>query len=129
MLHSPGFLCKLVYQKNINGNKENIKCYHLKPNQTVSPWRKQKTENPLQQSCLENPMDRGARWAIVHEVAKSWTQLSTHTNCLFPLKISSLNKIYPLTVLWLPPPAHLSVLSVGITSSRKPSINSPSHLL
>ena len=26
--------------------------------------------NPLQYSCLGNPMDRGARWATVHEVAK-----------------------------------------------------------
>ena len=31
---------------------------------------------PLQYSCLENPMDRGARWATVHRVAKSWTRLS-----------------------------------------------------
>ena len=31
--------------------------------------------NPLQYSCLENPMDRGAWWATVHRVAKSWTQL------------------------------------------------------
>ena len=29
--------------------------------------------NPLQYSCLENPMDRGAWLAIVHRVAKSWT--------------------------------------------------------
>ena len=29
--------------------------------------------NPLQYSCLENPMDRGAWWATVYEVAKSWT--------------------------------------------------------
>ena len=29
--------------------------------------------NPLQYSCLENPMDRGAWWAILYEVAKSWT--------------------------------------------------------
>ena len=29
--------------------------------------------NPLQYSCLENPMDRGALWATVHRVAKSWT--------------------------------------------------------
>ena len=29
--------------------------------------------NPLQYSCLENPMDRGAWWAIVHGVAESWT--------------------------------------------------------
>ena len=28
---------------------------------------------PLQYSCLENPMDRGARWNMVHSVAKSWT--------------------------------------------------------
>ena len=32
--------------------------------------------NPLQYSCLENPMDRGAGRAIVHGVAKSQTQLS-----------------------------------------------------
>ena len=28
--------------------------------------------NPLQYSCLENSMDRGARWAIVHGVAKEF---------------------------------------------------------
>ena len=32
--------------------------------------------NPLQYSCLENPVDRGSWWATVCEVAKSWTQLS-----------------------------------------------------
>ena len=32
--------------------------------------------NPFQYSCLENPMDGGAWWAIVYGVAKSWTQLS-----------------------------------------------------
>ena len=34
---------------------------------------------PLQYSCLENPMDGGAWWASVHEVAKSWTGLSDFT--------------------------------------------------
>ena len=29
--------------------------------------------NPLWYSCLGNPMDRGAWWATVHGVAKSWT--------------------------------------------------------
>ena len=33
--------------------------------------------NPLQYSCLQNSMDRGARWATIHEVSKSWTWLST----------------------------------------------------
>ena len=28
--------------------------------------------NPLQYSCLENPMDRGAWWATVHGSQKSW---------------------------------------------------------
>ena len=35
--------------------------------------------NPLQYSCLENPMDRGAWWAAVHGVAKSRTRLSGFT--------------------------------------------------
>ena len=35
--------------------------------------------NPLQNSCLENPMDRGAWWATVHGVAKSQTRLSDFT--------------------------------------------------
>ena len=34
--------------------------------------------NPLQYSCLENPMDRGAWWATVHRVAISQKQLNTH---------------------------------------------------
>ena len=42
--------------------------------------------NPLQYACLENPMDRGAWWATVHEVAKSWTRLSnwalTRSECV-----------------------------------------------
>ena len=32
--------------------------------------------NPLQYSCLENPLDRGTWRAIIHGVTKSWTQLS-----------------------------------------------------
>ena len=31
--------------------------------------------NPFQYSCLKNPMDRGAWWATVQGVAKSWTRL------------------------------------------------------
>ena len=37
--------------------------------------------NPLQYSSLENPIDRGAWWATVHRVIRSWIQLkqlSTH---------------------------------------------------
>ena len=41
--------------------------------------------NPLQYSCLENPKDNGAWWAMVHWVTNSWTQLkqlSTHAHSI-----------------------------------------------
>ena len=38
--------------------------------------------NPLQYSCLENPMDGGAWWATVHGVAKSRTPLHFHFHFL-----------------------------------------------
>ena len=34
---------------------------------------------PLQYSCLENPVDGGAWWAVVHGVTKSRTRLSDFT--------------------------------------------------
>ena len=37
------------------------------------------TGNPLQYSCLENPIDGGAWWAAVHGVAKSRARLSDFT--------------------------------------------------
>ena len=46
---------------------------------SVPRWGKSPGEgngNPLQYSCLENPMDRGAWWATVHGVTKSQTPLS-----------------------------------------------------
>ena len=37
--------------------------------------------NPLQYSCLENPMDRGAWWATVHGVAESGaTEVTEHVH-------------------------------------------------
>ena len=44
--------------------------------------------SPPQYSCLENSIDRGAWWATVHGIAKSWTQLSkfhftSHRKCRF----------------------------------------------
>ena len=40
--------------------------------------------NPLQPSCLENPMDRGAWWATVHEITKNWTRLKRLSVYIFP---------------------------------------------
>ena len=39
--------------------------------------------NPLQYSSLENPMDRGIRWAIIHGVAKNQTQLKRLTTSTY----------------------------------------------
>ena len=50
--------------------------------------------NPLQYSCLENPMDRGAWWATVLRIAKSLTQLkwlnSTHSRTIEVARVSLL---------------------------------------
>ena len=40
--------------------------------------------NPLQYSCLGNPMDRGVWRATVHGVTKSWRRLSDFMCCLLP---------------------------------------------
>ena len=54
-------------------------------------------DNPLQYSCLGNPMDRGAWWATDHGVAKSWTRLSMQAH---NAKLTNSSFIYRL--LWLP---------------------------
>ena len=46
----------------------------LTPGSGRSP--KEGNGNPLQSSCLESPMDRGAWWATVHGVAQSQTRLN-----------------------------------------------------
>ena len=40
-------------------------------------------DNPLEYSCLENPMNNGAWWATVHGVTKRQTRVSTHV-CNIP---------------------------------------------
>ena len=65
--------------KNPHANAEDIRDAGLIPGQE-DPLE-EGVANPLQYSCLENPMDRGAWWATVHGVTKSRTQLkrlSTH---------------------------------------------------
>ena len=46
----------------------------LIPGSGISP--REGNDKPLQYSCLENSMDRGAWWATVHGVTKSQTRLS-----------------------------------------------------
>ena len=61
---------------------KNFGCIMLKELIIYLELRKKPGEgngNPLQHSCLENPMDRGAWWATVNGVAKSQTRLSDFT--------------------------------------------------
>ena len=63
---------------------------------------------PLQHSCLESPMDGGAWWAAVHEVAKSQTRLSDFT---FTFHFHALEKEMA---------PHSSVLALRIPGTGKP---------
>ena len=49
--------------------------------------------NPLQYSCLENPMDRGAWWATVHGVAKSDMTEATYHVCVSPLMLACVSHL------------------------------------
>ena len=63
--------------KNLPDNAGDIRDVGLIPVSGRSPGEGNGT--PLQYSCLENPMDRGAWWATVHGVAKKLTRLSDFT--------------------------------------------------
>ena len=66
-------MASLVAQlvKNLPANARDARDMGLIPESERSP--KGGNDNPLQYSCLENSIDRGAWQAIVHEVAKSRT--------------------------------------------------------
>ena len=59
--------------KHLTANAEDVRDLGVIPGSGRSPGGGH--GNPLQYSCLENPRDRGAWWAMVHGVAKSQTQM------------------------------------------------------
>ena len=63
-----GFPGGALVVKNPTANAGDIRDASLIPRLGRSPGEGH--GNPLQHSCLENPMDRGAWWATVHGVAK-----------------------------------------------------------
>ena len=67
--------------KNLPANARNVKDEGSIPGVGRSPGGGH--SNPLQRSCMENSMDRGAWWATAHRVAKNQTrqkELNTHTH-------------------------------------------------
>ena len=59
--------------KNLPANVGDIRDVGSIPRWRLSP--REGHGNPLQYSCLESHMGRGAWWTTVHGVTKSWTQL------------------------------------------------------
>ena len=103
-----------------------IKLFRGKPSKTGVRWRVHKNDikiamlkvellgegngNPLQYSCLENPRDGGAWWAIVHGVAKSLIRLSDFTFTFNPqlrrvsglvFAIDCFLEFWPMTIFFL----------------------------
>ena len=97
-----GFPCNIwaevaLVVKNLPANAGDIRDSGIIPGLGKSPG--EENGHPLQYSCLENPMDRGASMATIHSVAKSWTrlkQLSTQHTSLPPAP-------------WLPPDFSLHI--------------------
>ena len=102
LLRLLGFPCNIwaevaLVVKNLPANAGDIRDPGFIPGLGKSPG--EENDHPLQYSCLENSMDRGAWTATVHSVAKSWTrlkQLSTQHTSLPPAP-------------WLPPDFSLHI--------------------
>ena len=78
---------------------------------TTTTTSREGNGTPLQYSCLENPMDRGAWWAAVHGVMKSRTRLSDSLS-LFTFHFHALEKEMA---------THSSVLSWRVPGTVEPS--------
>ena len=78
----------IILSKNANflwrsGKEYGCQCKRCKRHSLIPGWGRLpggRNGNPLQYSCLENPMDRGAWRARIHGVAESETSTNTHTN-------------------------------------------------
>ena len=76
--------------------------------------------NPLQYSCLENPMDRGACWATVHRVTELDTaeRLSTHLQARVTWSNISISVTFPKSVME-PPYIMSPELCMGSTGAER----------
>ena len=58
--------------------------------------------NPLRYSCLENPMDRGAGWAVVHGAAQGQTGRVTDASAFSPFTASHVANTIPHFIICQP---------------------------
>ena len=74
----PILINKYVFEPSYNDLKFTVwNCNYFVTN--LTQYNGEGNDTPLQYSCLENPMDRGAWWAAVHGVAEGRTRLSDFT--------------------------------------------------
>ena len=92
----------MIWSKNWQSIQTESVCLFLYFCMACEQW------HPLQDACLENPMDGGAWWAAIYGVAQSWTQLSDFT---FTFHFHALEKKMA---------THSSVLAWRIPGTRKP---------
>ena len=75
--------------------------------------------NPLQYSCLGNPMDGGAWWASVHGVAKSRTRLSDFTFTFYFHALEKEMATHSSVLAWRTPGTGAWWAAIyGVTQSR-----------
>ena len=82
---SQGICSSFGFPSGASGKEPSCQCRRLKRHGFdlwIGKIPRGENGNPLQYSCLENSMDRGAWWAMIHGVAKSRTQRSdSHIDC------------------------------------------------
>jgi len=109
----------LGFLSSASGKEPACQCRRFKRHR-FNPWLRISYGNPLQYSCLENPMDR-IPWtwqATAHGVIKSWTrlkQLSTHTQ--FPRVRSE----HTFCVLFIFQSLHISEYRISLRKQDGPS--------
>ena len=96
-VHKAGVSQVLLVGKNLPAHAGDLRDMGSIPGSRRSP--RGERGNPLQYSCLENPMDRGAWRATVDRVAKSWSclkRLSTHAQKVGLLDHTWLNHLWSI---------------------------------
>ena len=95
-------ICGFLVVKNLHANARDIRSECSVPGLRRSPGGRH--GNPLQYSCLENPMDRGAWQATVHRFAKNQTSLkglSTQEQLIFRVEQKNEIQSYQLSRICL----------------------------
>ena len=90
-----------------------VPCGHFKFDVYFVRYCREGNGNPLQYSCLENPMGRGAWWDAVHGVVKSRTRLSDFTFTLSDMSVATVALLFFICIKYLFPSFHFDSMCVS----------------